>query len=170
VISDTVIFRHHTLTLPAITTEDRIIHCLCALTTAIQADRTPTKTDDQLLAIESLRAIFSTLQHPQDAAAPRVETPLPLSSTPSATPPRVQSLPRVHIEPTTPFAPPLIAPLHIRPPSDDSPIALRTRARCTALSASTIRRVTSNLPALHTNSSTYRAVSNYSYTRGICRI
>ena len=52
VASDTVIFRHHTLTLPALTTEDSIIHCLCALTTAIQSDRTPAKTDDQLLAIK----------------------------------------------------------------------------------------------------------------------
>jgi len=52
VVSATVIFRHHTLTLPALTTEDSIIHCLCALTTAIQANRTPTKKDDQLLAIK----------------------------------------------------------------------------------------------------------------------
>ena len=169
VISDTVIFRHHTLTLPAITTEDRIIHCLRALTTALQADRTPTRTDDQLLAIESLRAIFSTLQYPPDASAPRVGTQLPLPSTPPATPPRVQALPRVHGEPTTPFAPPHMAPLHTSPPSDDNPIALRTRARCAALSATTPQRVTFNLPILHTDkdSSTYRTGSNYSYTRGI---
>jgi hypothetical protein len=43
VVSNTVIFRHHTLTLPALTKEDRIIHCLCALTTEIRADHTPTK-------------------------------------------------------------------------------------------------------------------------------
>jgi hypothetical protein len=101
VVSDTVIFRHHTLTLPAITTEDRIIHCLCALTTAIQADRTPTRTDDQLLAIESLRSIFSTLQHPPDASTPRVAAQLQQPSTPPATPPRVQSFqgcPQRHLQ------------------------------------------------------------------------
>jgi len=117
VVSDTVIFRHHTLTLPSLTTEDRIIHCLRALTTAIQADRTPTRTDDQLLAIKSLQANFSTLHLQFPEQSPRVSTsptlgPSPrVPSTPTLAPsPRVipvrphstttVTLPRVHAEPT----------------------------------------------------------------------
>jgi len=40
VVSDTVVFQHPTLDMPTLTTEDRIIHCLRALTIAIRADRT----------------------------------------------------------------------------------------------------------------------------------
>ena len=54
VVSDTIIFRHQTLNLPFLTAEDCIIHCLSALTTAIRANQSPTRTDEQLLAIESL--------------------------------------------------------------------------------------------------------------------
>ena len=59
VINDTVVFQHPTMACPILTPEDRIIHCLRALTKAIQADVTPDSCREQLLAIESLRAIFT---------------------------------------------------------------------------------------------------------------
>ena len=159
VVSDTVIFRHHTLSLPSLTTEDRIIHCLRALTTAIQADRTPTRTDDQLLAIESLRAIFSTLQHPPDlqfpAQSPRVPSTPTLAPSPRVIPILPHStttvaLPRMHAEPTAPSAPPHIAShRRIRPPSDDTPIAHRTRSHHNALSATSTKKVTFSLAPNH---------------------
>jgi hypothetical protein len=165
VVSNTIIFRHHTLSLPALTTEDRITHCLCALTTAIQADRTPTKTDDQLLAIKSLRAIFSTLQHPPDVSSPRLGKLLPKSTTPQAASTRGPTLPRVHIEPTAPATPPPMAAQRIRPPSDDRPIALRTRAQCNALAATLTQRVSFSLPANHCekDSSNWRTSSSNGY-------
>jgi hypothetical protein len=150
-ISDTVIFRHHTLTLPSLSTEDRIIHCLRALTTAIQADRTPTKTDNQLLAIERLRAIFSTLQHPPDVPSPRVPTLHPLAPSPRVIPlqphsPPTVAPPRVQAEP----APPSIASQgRIRPPSDNRPIALRTRSQNNALSAISTKTVSFSLAPQH---------------------
>ena len=125
VVSDTVIFWHHTLNLLFLTAEDRIIHCLRALTTAIRDNRSPTRTDKQLLAIESLQSIFSNLQHPPaierqtkapsaSASAPRVITP---SSTPrvSALPPQFQRV--LNESPTTFTAPPMLAP-QLQPPSD----------------------------------------------------
>ena len=40
VVTDTVTFQHPTLSIPTLTTTDRVIHCLRALTVAIRADRT----------------------------------------------------------------------------------------------------------------------------------
>jgi hypothetical protein len=60
IISDTVVFQHPTLSVPTLTTTVRIIHCLRALTIAVRADRTPDSCNAQLLAVESLRAIFDS--------------------------------------------------------------------------------------------------------------
>ena len=38
VVSDTVDFQHHTLTIPELTTDYQIIHCLRLLAEVIQAD------------------------------------------------------------------------------------------------------------------------------------
>jgi hypothetical protein len=149
VVSDTVIFQHQTLDLPFLTAEDRIIHCLRAPTTAIRVNQSPTRTDEQLLAIESLRSIFSNLQHPQaleqrttapsaSASDPRVITP---ESTPRviALPPQ---LPRVLNEsPTTCTTPPMLAP-RLQPPSDTQPISRRTRSHGVALSANPPKPIT----------------------------
>ena len=125
VVSNTVIFRHHTINLPVLTAEDRIIHCLRALTKAIRANRSPTRTDKQLLAIESLQAIFSNLQNPpeiqQITTPPSVPAPAPRVLTPAPNP-RVstlpQQLPRVlSSPPTTITTPPMLAP-RLQPPSD----------------------------------------------------
>ena len=62
VVTDTIVFQHPTMACPILLTKDRIIHCLRALTTAIRADRSPDRTHAQMLAIESLRAIFTPAQ------------------------------------------------------------------------------------------------------------
>ncbi len=142
VVSDTVIFRHHTLNLPVLTAEDRIIHCLRALTTAIRADCSPTRMDKQLLAIKSLRAIFSNIQDPpaiqQHTTAPSAPAPPPRVLTPESTP-RVsalpQQLPRVLSEPPTTITAPPMLTQRLQPPADTQPIALRTRSHGVALSA-----------------------------------
>ncbi len=54
IVSDTVIFQHPTLSVPTITTTDRIIHCLRALTVTIRADCMQDNCHAQLLAVESL--------------------------------------------------------------------------------------------------------------------
>ena len=46
VVSDNIIFWHHTLNLTVLTAEDCIIHCLRAPTTAFRANRSPTRTDE----------------------------------------------------------------------------------------------------------------------------
>ena len=52
-VSDTVCFRHLMLMAPTLTTEDHIIHNLCALTNAIKGAPNAT-ADDQLRAITQL--------------------------------------------------------------------------------------------------------------------
>jgi hypothetical protein len=54
IVSDTVVFQHPTLSVPTLTTTDRIIHCLRALTVAIRADCTQDNCHAQLLAVKSL--------------------------------------------------------------------------------------------------------------------
>jgi len=102
---------------PILTPKDRIIHCLRALTKAIQADITQDSTHAQLLAIESLRAIFTpnkmtptsilanngVLPPELPVLLPRVAAPLPRVEAAS---PRVPApLPRVEAA-----SPPVSAP------------------------------------------------------------
>ena len=86
VVSDTVTFQHPILDLPALTTEDQIIHCLQALTIAIRADCTHNNCQTQLLAIESLRAIFNA--HPSSVGATPPATAPRVIQKPPALPPR----------------------------------------------------------------------------------
>ena len=161
IISDTVVFQHPTLSVPTLSTTDRIIHCLRALTIAVRADRTPDSCNAQLLAVESLRAIFD-----------KHNTPTP--DTTQALPPTTQiarpaTLPRVSVtQPTAPrvvptlprvvAAPPRVAaPRNL--PTDIQPIAHRTRARSAnansiTASAHAALRVTFSLPADHIDKST----------------
>jgi len=145
IISDTVVFQHPTLSVPTLTTTDRIIHCLRALTNAVRADKTPDNCNAQLLAVESLRAIFdlkfntpptpnttlapqpTTQIAPNQIARQRVQTQiahqatLPRVGVTQPTAPRVgASLPRVGV------APPRVATLQ-NPPTDMQLIAHRTR-------------------------------------------
>ena len=88
VVLDTVLFQHLTLTIPEITMDDQIIHCLRSLTTAIWADRSPDQKNNQLLAIKSIRAILALHARATDSAPLNQFIP-PLAVTPPAVPPRV---------------------------------------------------------------------------------
>ena len=166
IISDTVVFQHPTLSVPTLTTTDRIIHCLRALTIAVRADRTTDNCKEQLLAVESLRAIFNTTLpsptvHPIQPSRvnithPTVNVPLPRVN---ASPPRVNaSPPRVASSPPTPT-------------TSEQPIAHRTRtnrvnANSLAVSATSnkprpSKQVTFCLPADHTDKCTLTQDTQY---------
>ncbi len=123
VISDTVRFCHHTLTVPNLTAEDKIIHALQALTTAM-AHSAPSATGAQLQAIAALRDIFrnyaSTLPTPE-LARPRVDTP-PLTT---QAPPRVVATCQPEDQPWTVVP---TQPRRMQTPRAQAPIATRTRA------------------------------------------
>ena len=123
VVTDTVVFQHPTMACPMLSPEDRIIHCLRALTRAIRADRSPDSTQAQLLAIESLRAIFTPAQQsPSGIARTNTEDrppALPVPPRVAAPAPRVAApLPRV-AAPGTRFG---------ATPQPSQPIAQRTRS------------------------------------------
>jgi hypothetical protein len=126
-VNDTVVFQHPTMSCPTLTPEDRIIHCLRALTKAIQADVTWDSCHEQLLAIESLRAIFT----------PREMTPTDIlavcGALPVGPPPRVDMPLQYVVEtsPPVPAPPTRVAPVGPRfgASTSNQPIAQRTR-RC----------------------------------------
>ena len=81
IVLDTVIFQHPTLSVPTLTTTDRIFHCLRALTVAIRADGTQDSCRAQLLAVESLQAIFNTPSTPtKPPVTPRMQDTTPTSA------------------------------------------------------------------------------------------
>eukprot|EP00956_Cyclotella_meneghiniana_P023402 scaffold45578_cov41-Cyclotella_meneghiniana.AAC.1 len=138
VISDTVEFRHDYLAAPAVSYEDRLLHAINFLSTAIK-DSTDDSINAQLIAIDNLCEIFNKWQlnssplpsNPPDArvqpdkapaAAPRVVP----SKTPTASPRVVPSKaptasPRV-VPSKTPTASPRVNP-------STTPIASRTRSQ-----------------------------------------
>ncbi len=168
IISDTVVFQHPTLSVPTLSTTDRIIHCLRALTIAVRADRTPDNCNTQLLAVESLRAIFDNHNTPTpdttQALPPTTQIARPatlprVNGTQPTAPRVVATLPRVAV------APPRVAAIQ-HPPSDTQPIAHRTRSRHTntnsiAASAHAALRVTFSLPANHIDKSTLSRDTQY---------
>ncbi len=145
IVSDTVVFQHLTLSVPTLTTTDRIIHCLRALTVAIRADRTQDDCHAQLLAVESLQSIFNTpttsttppvaqkTRVPTPASAPRVlQAPAPAPN-PASTPrvlqapapaPTPASTPRVCLQ--TPAPLPRVVKAS-NPRTGTQPIAHHTR-------------------------------------------
>jgi hypothetical protein len=130
VISDTVRFRHHTLTVPNLTAEDKIIHALRALTTAI-AHNAPSETGAQLQAIAALRDIFRNYANTSPApelTQPRVDTPPPLTT--QAAPPRVVATGQPEDQPWSIV--PTHGPRRAQTPRSQAPIATRTRARLAA--------------------------------------
>ncbi len=150
VVTDTVTFQHPTLSIPTLTTTDCVIHCLQALTVAIQADRTPDNCHAQLLAVESLRAIFNP---------PRAR-PLPTSY---ASPPRVGApLPRV---PTTPLPTSHASIPRVVSPIPQIPTA-QPIAHCTHSQLELANAVTFSLPPTHVDkySGPFRAASSNSDT------
>ena len=102
VISDTVRFRHPTMAIPTVTPEDRLIHCLRALTQAVQGG-SDKDANDQLAAIDNMRALFQKML----PAATEPTTSAPTAPTPT---PRVQQLPRVYNAPTPQPSPTRAAP------------------------------------------------------------
>ncbi len=152
VVSDTVVFQHPTLDMPTLTTEDRIIHCLRALTIAIRADRTHDNCHAQLLAIESLRAIFNSST---PTSVPSALLPSPPASSPRVLAPPASS-PRVLV-PTPPSSPP--GPVQRMPApeprvlmpniSPSQPIAHRTRSQHCLAATATANKVRFNLPTNH---------------------
>ena len=119
IVSDTVVFQHPTLSVPTLTTTDRIIHCLRALTVAIRADRSKENCHAQLLAVESLRAIFNSPPPPLHTPPIRAD-----SNTSHASPARV-SVPPPMAAPRVVEQPPRVANVPDPPPWQ--PIAHRTR-------------------------------------------
>ena len=147
-MSDTVTFRHHTLEIPMLSTEDRIIHCLQALVKAVRADKSLESTNTQMLAIESLWAIFKPPASTNSER--RTSHTNQQMDTPLSPPPRVDNLPNSRQEdwiappkvanntPTLPImvaAPrvPVIQPCPIIIPQTNQPIAHHTRSSAKAL-------------------------------------
>jgi hypothetical protein len=123
IVSDTVVFQHPTLSVPTLTPTDRIIHCLRALTIAVRADRTPDSCNAQLLAVESLRAIFNT-SSPQSLPPNQCVHPVPpprVSNQPVTAPTISTLFPRVIASPPRVAATPT-------PSTNMQPIAHRTRS------------------------------------------
>ena len=156
-ISDTVVFQHPTLSVPTLTTTDRIIHCLRALTIAVRADRTQDNCNAQLLAVESLRAIFDKAP----STTPQTTTPSqPVHSAP-LTRVIVASVPAPRVDAAPPRV--IAAP---NPPSIMQPIAHRTRSNrvntnSIAASANSSLRVTFSLPSNHIDKSTLSRDTQY---------
>ncbi len=79
VISDTVRFWHPTMAIPTVTPEDCLIHCLRALTQAVQGG-SDKDADDQLAAIDNMRALFQKMlpaATEPTTLAPTAPTPMP---------------------------------------------------------------------------------------------
>ena len=148
VVYNTVLFCHHILSLSVSTLEDHIIHCLQALNAAICAKPTPTSTDNQLIAIESLWTIFSTLQ---DAPGPINTTnycmpPPPTTATHTTTSSGVNKVPRVATASSVMAIAPRVATAQrvattpvltkIMSPSSNDPIAQHTGSQLGAMLAS----------------------------------
>ena len=73
-LSDTIEFRHHKLTIPSVTPEDEILHGVQQLTTALQ--NTPSSTVDAQL--QDIKALHDTIEHWEgDKKAPTSTTDLP---------------------------------------------------------------------------------------------
>ena len=112
VISDTVEFRHSYLSIPAPSTEDRIIHGLQVVAGALTGASPPTSIS-QVEAITNLRDIFESwrLLAPPSFQPPRISMP-GRPRVPSHDPPRV-----VLPSPSTPAHPAVANPPWSPPPS-----------------------------------------------------
>ena len=124
-ISDTVEFRHHKITNPAPTPEDRIMHSIQQLTAVLKGDGVST-SDVQMKAIEALQ---STLNKWSDDDTKKEKEPIKVKEQPG----QVRRLPRVHrsSRSRTAQAPRVQRkPLGVLQPVSQ-PVAHRTRARTT---------------------------------------
>ena len=135
IISDTVRFRHHTLTIPDLSAEDKIIHALQTLTHSMTGAPTAS-TDDQLMAIASLRDIFRNYAkaappptHPDapPQPLPRVGSTAPTRADPTDT--QRPQLPRVIAPPTEGWS--VVSTRRNPTATPTGPVATRTRSRLT---------------------------------------
>ena len=117
VISDTVEFRHAYRTVPAPSSDDRIVHGLRAITEAL-TDTPPPTTISQLEALSNLRDVFESwrLLAPPPTSLLRSPTPgRPRVVMPDTPVPPPVSSPRMAITPLSRLAPPLPAVSALRP-------------------------------------------------------
>ena len=117
VISDTVEFRHAYRTIPAPSTDDRIVHGLRAITDAL-TDMPPPTAISQLEALSNLRDVFESwrLLAPQPTNLLRSPTPgRPRVVRPDTPLPHNISSPRMAVTPRSQLAPPPPAVSALRP-------------------------------------------------------
>jgi len=124
-ISDTLEFRHHHLTLPALTSEDRIAHGLDKLTCALR-DAPAIVCDNNLAAIEALKNALGRWVIPEaSASAPVADPPKRLARSQPLRPAQRAAKPA-----PISIRPPKLRPLSQPVPVETvSPIAHRTRSR-----------------------------------------
>ena len=160
VVSDTVVFQHHPLTIPELTTDGHIIHCLRSLTEAIPADRSPSRTNDQLHAIESLCAILAPHARAIEVAPPGHNMPLLPITPPALLPRAIKGVPnpRVDIDPAP--IPRVACNIPREIPQTIQPIAQRTRSHSNAAVVNTVpQKVSFSLQTI-TRTSTAKHIGN----------
>ena len=129
IVSDAVKFCPHNLPTPHVTTEDKIIHALQAINATI-GRMSPAPADDQLQAIETLRAILKQYMHqPSTAPPPGVPLRIPPSTAGVRTTPAPGPAPAPppNIARNDEWTPVQRGRRHVT--FDHAPIATRTRAR-----------------------------------------
>ena len=128
-VSNNIEFRHHKLTLPSVTKEDKVLNGVQQLTAALK--NTPASTVDAQL--QAIKALQDTIEHwAGDTKSPTATTDLPRRTLPT----RKHSSPRVPTStPGTPPAPRLQAPPMVQHisiediPTNHQPIAQLLRSQ-----------------------------------------
>ena len=128
-VSDTIEFRHHKLTLSSVTPEDKVLHGVQQLTAALK--NTPAYTVDA--QIQSIKALQDIIEHwAGDTKAHVATTDLPRCTLST----KRHRAPRVPTEtPGTPPAPKVKAPPRVQPisteyiPSNHQPSSQRLRSQ-----------------------------------------
>jgi hypothetical protein len=106
VISDTVEFRHDYLAAPAVSYEDRLLHAINFLSTAIN-EATDDTCNAQLIAIDNLREIFNKWQLTTHPLSLLPQTPSPATPVaPAQPPPSRNTTHSPRVMPTPGIAPP----------------------------------------------------------------
>jgi hypothetical protein len=162
-ISDALKFRHHYLPTPELSTADKLLHAVQAIHNTI-ARVSPATNNDQLAAIEALRAIIhsykcSTTSPPTVTPPPGRAGAIPPGVDPTpqtqagATPPGVDPTPQtaippgVQLQPRNEWTTVPTRPERRRTTANNEPIAQRTRARTQALPQNTLANAFAALAA-----------------------
>ena len=121
-VSDTCDFRHHSLTEPVVTPEDRLQHGITSLTNALE-DSPNASNDNNLEAITRLQAAFRRWAGPAPVRTPAPPTAaLPRPATPAPAHPR-QARAQPPAQPPAPALPqpPAPPPAPVQPPPQPAP-------------------------------------------------